>query len=235
MYFADMSPSNDRFSHPTRRRILQTTGGLTALGVLGTDASMPVAADPGSEQWTFETGGTIRSAPTVVDGTAYIGSTDDHLYAVDATTGNEEWAFETPGWKAVKSSPNVVGGTVFVGSDDNNLYAVDASTGEQEWAFETGSAVFSSPTVVDGTVFVGSADDNLYALEAGVEASSEGSRVHLGTLGHHGEWRYADQSIPATEDSESSGLMPGFGVGSGITAIGATGYMLKRRLQPDFE
>jgi len=52
-----------------------------------------------------------------------------------------------------------------------------------------------SPTVVDGTVFVGSGDGNVYALEAGVSGSSEGSRVMLGTLGHHGDWRYAGQNI----------------------------------------
>jgi len=144
-----MLPSGDRVSDLTRRRILQTTGSLTALAVLGNSASLPVAADPGTEQW----------------------------------------------------------------------------------AFETGSLIFASPTVVDGTVYVGSADDNLYALDAGVEGSSEGSRVQLGTLGHHGEWQYADQSIPVTEESERSESVPGFGVGSGITALGATGYMLKRRLE----
>jgi len=263
-----MRPSGDRLSHPSRRRILQTTAGLTALGVLGNSASMPVAADPGTEQWAFDTAGGSRSSPTVVDGTVYVGSNDNNLYAVAAATGEEQWVFETGdvvgsptvaddtvfvgSWdnnlyavdtetgeeqwafktgEAVSSSPTVADGTVFVGCDDTNLYAVDAATGEQEWAFETGSVVFSSPTVVDGTVYVGSADDNLYALDAGVAGSSEDSRVHLGTLGHHGEWRYADQSIPVAAESARSESVPGFGVGSGITALGATGYMLKRRLE----
>ena len=126
-------------------------------------------------------------------------------------------------------------GTVFVGSIDNNLYALSAETGEEQWVVETGSAVFSSPTVVDGTVFVGSADDNLYALDAGVEGSTEGSRVHLGTLGHHGDWQYADQSITYRAESEGTDSVPGFGVGSGITAIGATGYLLKRCFKYDSE
>ena len=104
---------------------------------------------------------------------------------MDAATGEQEWAFETGG--ELSSSPTVAEGTVFVGSDDDYLYAVDAATGEQEWAFETGADVESSPTVAEGTVFVGSKDDNLYAVDAGVSGSSEGSRVMLGTLGHHGK------------------------------------------------
>lgn len=124
-----MCPAEDRPLHPTRRRILQTTGGLTALGVLGNSASLPVTADPGTEQWAFETSN-IRSSPTVVDGTVFAGSTDDHLYAVDAATGEQEWAFETDRWQSVNASPTVVDGTVFVGSHDHHLYAVDATTGE---------------------------------------------------------------------------------------------------------
>jgi hypothetical protein len=106
-----------------------------------------------------------------------------------------------------------VDGTVFVGSYDGNydgnLYAVAADTGSEEWAFETGGRVSSSPTVVDGTVFVGSGDDNLYAVDADVSGSSEGSRVLLGTEGHHGDWRYAGQSIDITpSDTEPSDTEP---------------------------
>jgi hypothetical protein len=143
-----------------------------------------VDAATGEQEWAFDTSDWVNSSPTVVDGTVFVGSNDDNLYAVDAATGDQEWVFETG--DPVYSSPTVVDGTVFVGSTDNNLYAVDAATGDQEWAFETGSSVYStSPTVVDGTVFVGSNDYNLYAVDAGVEGSSEDSRVRLKTLGHH--------------------------------------------------
>jgi len=153
-----------------------------------------VDAETGTEEWAFETGDSFgQSSPTVVDGTVFVGSWNHNLYAVDAETGTEEWAFETGG--SVTSSPTVVDGTVFVGSDDNNLYAVDAETGTEEWAFETGDSVRSSPTVVDGTVFVGSWDGNLYAVNAGVDESSEDSRTRLGTLGHHDNWQYGDQTI----------------------------------------
>lgn len=112
-------------------------------------------------KWTFKTGGGVTSSPTVADRTVYVGSYDDHLYAVDANRGTEQWCFETD--SIVDSSPAVAGGKVFVGGDDNRLYAIDVDTGTQKWTFQTGGKVMS-PTAADGTVYVG-AGDYLYALD----------------------------------------------------------------------
>ena len=191
-----------------------------------------VDAETGTEQWAFETDDAIfHSSPTVVDGTVFVGSRDSNLYAVDAETGTEQWAFGTG--RSVFSSPTVVDGTVFVGTQDTNLYAVDAETGAEEWAFRTGWSVPSSPTVVDGTVFVGSISDNLYAVNAGVAGSSEGTRAMLGTLGHHDDWQYANQSITISASPSymssvrnNSVLLAG-GIGSVVAGV----YLLRRRLQ----
>jgi hypothetical protein len=175
--------------------------------------------------FTQPSGGVASSPTVVDDtvyvGSSDFENDDGTLYAVDAGTGEQEWAFDTG--DQVGSSPTVVYGTVYVGpsdfeNDDGMLYAVDAAEGTEQWTFETGSGVFSSPTVVDGTVYVGS--DSLYAVDAGTgteewaftqpsggvvssptvvddpgSGDSIGSRVMLGTLGHHGDWRYAGQSI----------------------------------------
>jgi len=145
-----------------------------------------VDAASGNEQWRFQTGSNAGSSPTVANGTVYVGSLDNNLYAVDAASGNEQWRFQTG--SNAGSSPTVANGTVYVGSLDNNLYAVDAASGNEQWRFQTGSNVESSPTVANGTVYVGSEDTNLYAVDVGIDVSSEGSRVNLGTLGHHHVW-----------------------------------------------
>ena len=147
-------------------------------------------ATNGSKQWEFQTGSRIRSSPTVADGTVYIGGIDNKLYALDATDGSKQWEFQTGDW--IKSSPTVAGGRVFVGSFDNTLYAVDAADGSKVWEFEGGDYFDCSPTVVDGTVCIGNWDRNLYAVDAGIDGSSDGSRVRLGTLGHHGTWGGSD-------------------------------------------
>jgi hypothetical protein len=126
------------------------------------------------------------------------------------------------------------GPTVYVGSDDATLYAVDAATGTEEWAFtDPSSIVRSSPTVA--------ADP-----ESG---DSVGSRVMLGTLGHHGDWRYAGQNIDVVSDggdtsdesidgdsSDDGGLgtteMAAIG-GGGTLALLFGAYALMRRADDD--
>ena len=162
------------------------------------------------------------SGPTV-----YVGSFDGTLYAVDAATGSQEWAFTQPS-RGVDSSPTVVDGTVYVGSYNDTLYAVDAATGEQEWAFtQPSDRVFSSPTVV--------ADP-----ESG---DSVGSRVLLGTLGHHTS---SDDDGASGDDSGSSDDGGSGDGGLGTTEMAAVGgggslallfgaYALMRRVDDDAE
>jgi hypothetical protein len=121
--------------------------------------------------------------------------------------GTVEWCFETGG--AVKSSPTVVDGTVYFGSIDTHLYAVDAESGCELWRFETGGAVESSPIVVDGTVYVGSDDGNLYGISAGVEGSSEDSRVRQGVLNHHHDWEERSQDTVIEIKSKEQGNQKG--------------------------
>jgi len=138
-------------------------------------------------RWKFHTGGRVISSPAVVNGVAYVGSTDCNLYAIEISTGTQKWKFETKGW--VVSSPAVDGGTVYFASYDSNLYAVDAANGQLKWKFPTGrerryqgthlhhlqpaaesmpdpwDVYLSSPVVWKGWVYFGSSDGNVYALD----------------------------------------------------------------------
>ena len=48
-----------------------------------------VDAETGTEQWTFETGDSVQSSPTVVDEIVYFGSQHNVVYAVDIASGEE--------------------------------------------------------------------------------------------------------------------------------------------------
>ena len=147
----------------TRRTALRL--GLSGIVASTIGTTTTAAQEAGTEEWAFSPDDYVRSSPTVISGTVFVGSADGTLHAVDAETGTEQWAFES-GSAILQSSPTVVDGTVFIGNTDGTLYAVDAETGTEQWAFETGSQVRSSPTVTNGTVFVGSWDSNLYAVDA---------------------------------------------------------------------
>ncbi len=120
----------------------------------------------GAKLWEFETGSLVISSPAIgSDGTVYVGSLDEKLYAINGKTGVKLWEFETGSY--VISSPAIGSdGTVYVGSRDNKLYAINGKTGAKLWEFVTGDVVDYSPTIgSDGTVYVGSHDTKLYAIK----------------------------------------------------------------------
>lgn len=199
----------------------------------------------GNIEWTFDSDSDHRlhSSPTVADGKMFISVTVFNgykLYAIDVDSGNKEWEFD-PG-QQINSVPTVADNTVFVGTQeqeagrDDHFFALDADTGREKWAYETNGQVNSSPIVVNGTVYFGSSDNNLYALDAEIDGSSYDSRAMYGALGHHNDWHYSDQSLTMstsvedTDSQTSTDSIPGFGIGSGIAALGATGYILNRHL-----
>jgi outer membrane protein assembly factor BamB len=115
-------------------------------------------------KWRFTSGNSVESSPAVAGGVVYVGSDDNKVYAVNASTGENVWNYTTGG--EVHSSPAVADGVVYVGSEDNKVYALDAGTGSKFWDFTTGGEVHSSPAVADGVVYFGSDDGRVYALDA---------------------------------------------------------------------
>ena len=139
-------------------------------------------------KWKFATQGQVISSPAIADGTAYVGSTDGNLYAVDLGTGAQKWKFATH--VRITSSPAVDNGTVYFESYDGNLYALNAASGQLKWKFATAGErrfagkhlhgsqpegesmpdpfdfYLSSPAVWNGVVYFGSGDGNVYALDA---------------------------------------------------------------------
>ncbi|MBT7853861.1 MAG: PQQ-binding-like beta-propeller repeat protein, partial [Opitutae bacterium] len=83
-------------------------------------ASEPVIITEGVGEkiWEFETGGFVESSPAIgSDGTVYVGSWDNKLYAINGNSGVKLWEFEMGGF--VYSSPAIgPDGTVYVGSWD---------------------------------------------------------------------------------------------------------------------
>ena len=119
----------------------------------------------GSVEWTFETDGKVWSTPAVLDGVAYFGSLDKHVYAVRLDDVSEVWRFKTKG--AVRRH---AGGRRWEGVCRlfrRHFYALGAKTGDVAWRFDGASNWFWGQALVVGDiVYVPSLDGNLYALDA---------------------------------------------------------------------
>ena len=88
--------------------------------------------------WRFpiDDNGPMEVSPIVYNGTMYVTSAHDHVYALDARTGKLKWEF--------KDNPHVISfaanrgiglldGNVYVGTLDGHLIALDAKTGKKVW------------------------------------------------------------------------------------------------------
>ena len=129
----------------------------------------------GGIAWTFQTRGPVRGSPTVAGGVVYVGSSDGHLYALDAVKGDPRWAYDAGA--PVGGAPLVTEERVFVTTRGNAVHAVERRTGRRAWTVRTGQdlpltwghegwdSLLPSPVFWEGTVLVGSGDGHLYALD----------------------------------------------------------------------
>ena len=177
-----------------------------------------VEAATGTKKWSFATQGERRftapgihgaiphtermpdpfdvflSSPTVVGDLVYIGSGDQHVYALEAATGAVRWSFAAG--DVIHSAPAVVDGMVYIGSWDRNLYALDAATGKEKWRYTTGNdtvdynqiGIASSPAVSGGVVYVGGRDGHFHAVDARTGQAKW-------TIDNHGGWTIASPAV----------------------------------------
>ena len=124
-------------------------------------------AETGVSQWEFQTEDKIWVTPAVKDGTVYIGSFDNKLYAVNAADGRQKWApFEVGG--AIVTTPLVDGDTVYFGSFDRHLYAVNTADGSLKWKSEfiADKWFWVAPVVSNNKLYAPALDGKVYIVDA---------------------------------------------------------------------
>jgi len=151
-------------------------------------------------QWTFGTGAEVVSSPAVVDGTAYVGSRDNSVYAVNVADGTEKWTFDTG--DPVASSPTVRDGTVYIGSGvdsgvSGTVYALDVADGTEQWKFGTGTGGEVPLTVSNNTVYCtdGADGGKLFAVDKS-DGSEKWRFGKTGSLGSSPRNRTAEFTRP---------------------------------------
>ena len=131
--------------------------------------------------WQFTAHGTIITPPAVSAATAFFGSMDGCVYAVDLGSGALRWSFGSD--NQIMSQPLVVAGLVFVasgnkgmahtptgqlvrGTGQSSLYALDAATGQVVWQVPTLGGTMPTPTYRDGVLYAVGGGKVFYAVDA---------------------------------------------------------------------
>ncbi len=161
--------------------ICRTGGELISSPVVGSDGSIYVRSfnnslysinEDGSLKWSarievpprddiwFLFAGIVNNyegqTPALADdGTLYVGSWDNKLYAINSEDGGVKWSFETPGHIM---TPPVIGsdGTIYVCSNENLVYAINPD-GSCKWSIGLNYGYLGPMAIgVDGAVVLGS-------------------------------------------------------------------------------
>ena len=145
--------------------------------------------------WIFQTEivESQETTPIVVDGTMYITTSFNHVYALNAATGEQIWHFKHKMGPITTycCGPNnrgvaVHGDKVFMGTLDAKLVALDASSGALVWEQqiadpELGYSETMAPTAVNGKILIGT-NGGEYGIRGFVKAFDANSGKLLWTF-----------------------------------------------------
>ena len=145
--------------------------------------------------WIFQTEivESQETTPIVVDGTMYITTSFNHVYALNAATGEQIWHYKHKMGPITTycCGPNnrgvaVSGDKVFMGTLDAKLLAIDAKSGKVVWEQkiaepELGYSETMAPTAVNGKILIGT-NGGEYGIRGFVKAYDEESGELLWTF-----------------------------------------------------
>jgi outer membrane protein assembly factor BamB len=123
-----------------------------------TKAALPA---PLEIRWQVKLPRGIGSTAAIVDGVAYVGCYDEHLYAFDIGSGKEKWRFKGGSFKA---APSVLDGAIYLGDEDGTFYCVDAVKGTKRWDRDVEATITGGANFTADLVLFGAHDSTLYAL-----------------------------------------------------------------------
>lgn len=113
--------------------------------------------------WQFKAQDSIEATAAIAGGVVYIGSFDQHLYALELANGKEKWRYKAGPFTA---PPSYREGAVYVGDADGMFHCIDAETGKKRWTFDAGAEITSGVNFTGDTVLFGCGDETLYCLFA---------------------------------------------------------------------
>jgi len=174
--------ANDNFgSQPSALCTIEATAGTTYYITIDAKDSLSgeITFSIVDSLWQFTASDSITGSPAVApDGSIYVGSTDNFLYAI-SPAGAQLWRYQTGSLIDTCSPAIAPDGTIYIGSMDGYVHALTPSGG-LKWRFLTGGPVSNSPAIgTNGTIYFKSDDNFLYAI------SPSGSEL----------WRFNTQGI----------------------------------------
>jgi len=164
--------------------------------------------------WTFKMDvvDSLETTPIIINGTMYVTSSFNHVYALDAKTGKEKWHYKHkmgpittyccgPNNRGVAALDDMV----YMGTLDSRLVALNAKTGKKVWDVqiadpEKGYSETMAPTIVNGKILIGT-NGGEYGIRGFVKAFDAKSGKLLWTFN-----TIPENSVGVWAENDATGL-----------------------------
>lgn len=228
---------------------IDTAGNVYFASINGTILSVSAG---GVQRWRASVGGFVSSSLALANGTAYFGSYDHRLYALDMDSGVVRWSYLMNDEVRASSPAVAQDGSVFIGSYDKTVHQVN-SDGTPRRTYAGANWFRSSVLLAGGRLYVGNNDGRLYAYDVGLRAASGQSgpwpqlRHNVRRLGRSmtgyddpvalgsefGTGRLTNLSVRAVASTGEASLIMGFVVAGGSSGESKT--LLLRGVGPGLQ
>lgn len=108
----------------------------------------------------------IVAPPLQVGDVVYVGTADNLVLALDASSGEALWPEPFEAGHSIWGQPAYRGGVLYVTSLDRALHALDAETGQELWKTELDGAIASRPVLNDNLIYVGEFGSQVHAIDS---------------------------------------------------------------------
>lgn len=164
VYAFSQSGGEPRWRFETFGPVRGTIGAFQERVVFGSHDQRIYAVDAaGQRVWYRTTRDKVEALPVVRRGVLFIGSMDQHLYALEQEHGTILWKRRLEG--CILTAAAAREGRVYVGSTDGRITCLDATTGETKWRHNVGSQITSDLVLREQRLYFGCADNSMYCLD----------------------------------------------------------------------
>jgi outer membrane protein assembly factor BamB len=113
--------------------------------------------------WGLEKNSAITEPIHIQDNILFLGTENNHVYALDLVTKIEYWNKTIQG--NLKSRPIVFQGITYFGTDERMLYAIENKTGKILWSKHCYGKILTSPVIANNKLYFATMASELYCCD----------------------------------------------------------------------